>query len=105
MQLYLEQGGQAAEFAVQEGDWSIFPPGWPGPGISFGVVKSVGAKTSLVYDVFFGMNIEFRNDLIEVLTQERRAQMTPAEQSAFAKATRQFANGATAGEEEERKAA
>ena len=104
MQLYVEQGGQVEAAAFQEGDWSIFPPGWPGPGISFGVVQSVGTKTSLVYDVFFGMNIEFRNDLVEVLTTERRAEMTPAEQSAFLKAQRQFSGGAVA-VEEERKAA
>ena len=52
MQLYVAQGGQSEETAVQEGEWAIFPPGWPGPGISFGVVQSVGPKTSLVYDVF-----------------------------------------------------
>ncbi|RYG21827.1 hypothetical protein EON82_18195 [bacterium] len=103
MQLYVEQGGQAEEASFQAGDWTIFPPGWPGPGISFGVVQSVGAKTSLVYDVFFGMNIEFRNDLVEALTQARRGEMTPAEQSAFVKAQRQFSGGAAA--EEERKAA
>lgn len=102
MQLYVAQGGQTEEAAIQEGDWAIFPPGWPGPGISFGVVQSIGPKTSLVYDVFFGMNIEFRNDLIEVLNADRRAEMTPAEQAAFTKAQRHFAGAAT---EEERVAA
>ena len=104
MQLYVQQGGQTEEASAQPGDWTIFPPGWPGPGISFGVVQSVGPKTSLVYDVFFGMNIEFRNDLIEVLTPDRKAQMTPAEQSSFIKAGRQFSGGG-AEIEAERKAA
>jgi hypothetical protein len=105
MQLYVEHGGQTEETAVQSGDWTIFPPGWPGPGISFGVVQSVGVKTSLVYDVFFGMNIEFRNDLIEVLTPERRAEMTPAEQSAFLKAGRHMNGAPEERPEEQRRAA
>lgn len=86
MELFVQDGGQA----VQTGAWMIFPIGWPGPGVSYGVVRSVGAKSAMVYDIFFDMNMEFMLDRIELLTPERIAAMTPMEKTFLERARRQM---------------
>lgn len=86
MELFVENGGQA----IQPGMWTIFPIGWPGPGVSYGVVRSVGAKSAMVYDIFFDMNMEFMLDRIEIVTPERIASMTPNEKTFLERARRQM---------------
>lgn len=86
MELFVQNGGQA----VQPGMWMIFPVGWPGPGVSYGVVRSVGEKSAMVYDIFFDMNMEFMLDRIELLTPERMSAMTPNEKTFLERARRQM---------------
>ncbi|GEM_PF-4739796 len=98
MELYVQEGGQTrnpSEASVAPGDWTIFPIGWPGPEPSFGIVRSVTASAALVHDIAFGMDVEFRIDLVEKLTSERRAEMTAPERTALERAARQ-ANAAWA---------
>ena len=98
MERYVQNGGLATEEAapqrIMRDDWTIFPHGWPGPEPSFGIVRSVDEKAAYVHDVFFGMTFEFRLDLIEVLTPDRVAGMSPQEAASLERAVRQTKGGA-----------